>query len=457
MPAAQAQSAPTAAPGPVGGKLPWGLLAGRWLSGLSPALLALTTGVALAASGTEPPQADWPDWHPLREDRAAQIREEPSTSMSPRSYEQLSRVHEQLGEGKLDEALASLKRLGTRGLNKYELAQAHQAYGFIYSQQGREEEAFAAFEQCIALDALPSFVQQGIIYSVASYYASQERYGESTDMLMRWFRHEADPAADAYMLAGVNQVQSGNLLAGLPYVQRANALASPPRESWKQAELAILFETKRYLQAIALLEGMLGLWPDRVRYYETLSGLLMETGQESRALSALAIPWLRGLLTEQRQLLALARLNLYLNNPERGAEVLHGAIEAGYVQPSQENLELLLNAHSAARETGRALEVIERLAQQAEDGEYHLRKALLLNETGNWEGVADAAGKALDKGGLERPGEAWILRGVALAELERYVEALEAFASARNKGRESARRNAESWMAYVRDRTGGRP
>lgn len=449
MPSAMAQSRP-APPRPA-----W-----RWRLGLPWALLALAAGAALAEPAPEPAaqaQADWPDWHPLREDRAALPREEPSTTMNPRSYERLAQVHELLGDGKLDEALASLNRLGLRGLNKYELAQVHQAFGFIHSQQGREQEAFAAFERCIELDALPGFVQQGIIYSVASYYASEERYQESTDMLMRWFRHEAKPAADAYMLAGVNEVQRGELLAGLPYVRRANALASPPRESWKRAELAILFETKRYLEAIALLEGMLALWPDRVYYYETLSGLLMETGQESRALSALSIPWLRGLLTEQRHLLALARMNLYLDNPERGAQVLHGAIDAGHVQANQEHLELLLNAWSAARETGRALQVIERLAQLADDGEYYLRKALLLNETGAWEEVADAAGKALDKGGLERPGQAWILRGVALAEQGRYDDALEAFAGARSEGQESARRNAASWMAYVRDRIGEAP
>ena len=86
------------------------------------------------------------------------------------------------------------------------------------------------------------------------------------------------------------------------------------------------------------------------------------------------------------------------------------------------------------------------------DGEYHLREALLLNEDGDWEGVAAAAGRALEKGGLDRPGEAWMLRGVALAELARYRQALAAFQSAAREGDAAARRNAAAWIAYVRDR-----
>ncbi len=411
-------------------------------------LISFALGVCSAEAGESSQQ--WPAWHPLREARKVEPREEPSTTMSENVYQQLSRAHELLGDGKLDEALASLQRVGGRNLRPYEVAQVQQTLGFVYAQQGRDHEALTAFEHCIELDALPTFVQQGVVYSVASYYAGQERYAESNAAAMRWFRHEAEPGADAYMLVGVNHVQEGEMLEGLPYVRRANRLTTP-REAWMQVELAILVETGRLDEAIAVAEQIVGLWPDEVSYYETLSGLLMQTGDDARALSALTVPWLRGLLTEEAQILNLARLNLHLRSPARGAEVLTAAMEAGHVAPTFENLELLLNAWAAARETGRAAALTDRLVGLAEGGEYHLRKALLLNENGDWQGVADAAGEALAKGGLERPGEAWVLRGTALAELARPAEAVQAFENARREGSEATRRNAAAWIAYVKD------
>ena len=407
-----------------------------------------------AAAETEPTERETP-WHPLHPARVALLREEPPTSMDAATYAELTRIHEQFGEGDLDDAEAGLARLEKRSLNDYERAQVLQTYGFIHSQQGREDEAFAAFEQCVALDALPTFAQQGIVYSVASYYSTEERFEDSNAMLMRWFRFEEKPTADAYMLAGVNHVQSEELLAGLPYVRLANALAPKPRENWQQVELAILVEAKRHDEAIDLLHRMVALWPDRMTYYESLSGLFMETGQERRALAALAVAWLRGLLSAERHFVTLAQLSMFLDKPERGARILADAIDAGQVSPTEEHLELLLHAWTAARETSRAAQAIDRLAEVAESGEYHLRKALLLNETGDWGGAAEAAQRALEKGGLAQPGEAWILRGVALAELQRYDEALDAFASAEQDGERNVRRNAASWIAYVRDRAGG--
>ncbi len=416
----------------------------------------LTVALMLASgAGASAETAEIPAWHPLSEPRVVETRKEPSTSMREIVYQQLSRAHELLGEAKLDQALGALDRLGTGGLNDYERAQAYQTYGFVHSQAGSDDKAFEAFEKCIELDALPTRVQQGIIYSVAAHYSSEGRYAESNDMIMRWFRYAAEPVVDAYMLIGINHSERDALSEALPYVRRANALADPAREPWKQLELAILFETRRYDEAITLLEGIIALWPDRVRYYEMLSGLLVEREQDARAFSALMIPWLNGLLTEEHLILTLARLSLYLDNPARGGEVLERSIELGHVEPTFENLELLLNAWTDAREMRRAVEVIGKLAELAEDGEYYLRKALLLNESSDWDGVVDAAQKALEKGALERPADAWILRGVALTELGRFDEAIDAFAGAAREGNETARRNANAWVAYVRDRSGG--
>ena len=418
------------------------------------ALLAL--GAALL-SGAALAQADFrelPSWHPLKPDRAADEREEPSASMSESFYRRLARSHELLEEENLTEALEVMDRIRPDRISQYEAAQLYQTYGFVYSQLEREEEAFAAFEKCLELDALPTFAQQGIVYSVAGYYAGEERFEESNNTLLRWFRYEAEPIADAYILMGANFAQREMMREALPYVVRANQLARKPNENWRNLQLAIHVTLKQYPDAIELLKENIGLWPDTLRYYLFLSGLYMEIDNDQGALSALVIPWHRDMLTDEPDVLNLARLSMYMENPAQAGSVIEKGIELGYVEENAENLRLLLSSWTLAREMDRAVDTIDKLARLSEDGEYYHRKAMLLNETGEWEGVVESCRLALDKGGLERPGEVWILQGVALSELRRFPEALEAFESAKRVGNDNIRRNSNAWISYVQDRLG---
>ena len=414
--------------------------------------LALVVLAPLAAAQTD--VGNLPQWHPLRPDRVVEEREEPPASMSESFYRRLSRTHELLDEDNLTEALDLMDRIRTDRLSDYEAAQLYQTYGFVYSQMEREGEAFDAFEKCLELDALPTMVQQGIVYSVAGYYSGEERFAESNDTLMRWFRYEAEPRSEAYILMGANFAQQEMMPDALPYVIRANELAETPNESWRNLQLAIHVELRQIPEAIELLKENIGIWPDKLRFYQVLSGLYMETANDEGALSALTIPWHRGMLEAESDVLSLARLNLFLENPARAGEILSLAMERGQVQENFENLRLLLNSWTMAREMNRAVDAIDKLAELADDGEFFHRKAMLLNETGDWDGVVNSCARALEKGGLENPGEVWILQGVALAELRRFDEAIEAFESAKRDGSDNIRRNANAWIGYVRDRTG---
>ena len=414
--------------------------------------LALLVLAPLAAAQTD--LGNLPQWHPLRADRVAEEREEPPASMSESFYRRLSRTHELLDEDNLTEALDLMDRIRTDRLSDYEAAQLYQTYGFVYSQMERESEAFEAFEKCLELDALPTMVQQGIVYSVAGYYSGEERFEESSNTLMRWFRFEAEPRSEAYILMGANFAQQEMMQDALPYVIRANELAEAPNESWRNLQLAIHVELRQVPEAIELLKENIGIWPDKLRFYQVLSGLYMEVNNDEGALSALTIPWYRGMLDTESDILSLTRLNLYLENPARAGEVLSQAMDRGHVEENFDNLRLLLNAWTMAREMDRAVDAIDKLAELADDGEFFHRKAMLLNETGDWDGVVNSCRRALEKGGLENPGEVWILQGVALAELRRFDEAIEAFESAKRDGSDNIRRNANAWIGYVRDRTG---
>ncbi len=421
---------------------------------IRPLSVLLAAALLAPAAGAQDDSGNLPAWHPLRPDRVAEEREEPATSMSESFYRRLSRAHELLDEDNLGEALELMDRIRPGRLSDYEGAQLYQTYGFAYSQMDREDEAFEAFGKCLELNALPTAVQQGIVYSMAGYYAGQERFEESNETLLRWFRYQAERVPEAYILMGANFAQREMMREALPYVVLANQLSEEPNENWRNLQLAIHVELEQFPDAIDLLKENIGIWPGNLRYYVVLSSLYMQTQNDEGALAALTIPWFRGMLVEETDILNLARLNLFLESPVRAGMVLEEAMKRGHVEENADNLRVLLNAWTLAREMDRAVNTIDKLAQLSEDGEYYHRKAMLLNESGDWEGVVESCRRALEKGGLERPGDVWVLQGVALAELRRFDEAITAFESARRSGNDNIRRNANAWIGYVRDRTG---
>ena len=416
--------------------------------------VVLTVATLLAPFAAAQSDGDLPPWHPLHPDRVADVREAPMPAMSENFYKRLARIHELLEEDKGQEALGLLGRIRPDRIAEYEAAQFYQTLGYAHSQLGREDDAFEAFVQCMELDMLPTSQQQSIVYSVASQYASRERYDESNETLLRWFRHEPKPRAEAYVVIAANFAQSDRMADALPYVLRANELADQPNENWRNLQLAIHVDLRQLQDAIALLKDNIAIWPDDVRHYIALAGIYSEAGEDPRALATLSIPWQRGMLVASEAILNLVRLNVFLETPARGAAILSEAMSLGHVEEDTTNLRLLLNAWMLARENNRAVDTIDKLAALADDGEYYRQKALILNETGDWDLVVESCQQALDKGGLENPGEVWLLQGVAHAELEQFDLAIDAFENAKRSGTDNIRRDANSWIGYVEERKG---
>jgi len=381
-------------------------------------------------------------------------REERSVQMSENVYRRLNAVHELLGEDDLDGAIERLDTLLEMRLSDYEEALIHQAYGFAYAQQGDYDRAIASFEMCLAVDALPNLANQGMLYSLAGLYANEGQFEKAVDTMSVWFSFAAEPVpADAYMLVGSGYAQLGQLDSALPYVQEANARGEMPNESWHMLELSIHFDpaVQDFGSAVDLLREMVVFWPQTARYWEMLASAYLELEDDPNALATLMVAYKQGMVEEGPKLLNLVRLNLFLEVPFEAGQILETALVNGQIEENEDNLELLLSAWESAREYSRAVAVIDRLAPLTGDGEYHMRKARLLSEQGDWTGVIEATELALEAGGLETTGQTLLLKGMAHAEQGDFDIALTTFNEARDF-EDSARRNADAWIEYVRDR-----
>lgn len=404
------------------------------------------------SGGAQDSHDELPRWHPLHPDRVADIRTAPQPTTSEAFYRRISNAYELLEEEKPEEALESIERIRPDRVSNYEQAQLYRTLGFIYLQLEREDEAFKAFERCLERNALPTPIHQSIVYSVVGYHAGNERYDESNSALLRWFRYAPDPSGEAYAIMGANFAQQGMMREALPFVVRANQIVSEPNSNWRDLQLAIHVDLEQFKAAIELVHDNIGIWPENLRNYMVLAGLYTETGDDEGALAALSVAWHRDLMKSPTDILELVRLNLILEAPVRAGFILTEAMDRGYVEENFDNLRLLLNSWTMAREHEQAVNAIDKLARMAEHGEYYYRKALLLNETHDWKQVVESCQLAIEKGGLDQPGAAWLLQGVALIELGQLEKAISAFERAEGIGNESVRRDAEAWISYVQDR-----
>lgn len=413
----------------------------------SPAACGLVLSLAAAFGGLPAPS-------PAVGQPAAAERErkDPAALMGERAYRRYESLAGLYSDGKYDEALAAVEAFLRGELNDYERAMGEQLGGYVLVALGRPGEAVARFERALRLDALPNSVHFGLMRSLAQLYAGQGEWQATIDLLSEYLRYQARPAPEDGIIMAQSHAQMQRYRAALPWVRQAiEAAGDRAEESWYQLELAIHFELRNWDAALGVLRVLVARWPDRLRYWEMMAGAYQELERPRDAVAALMTAYDAGLVTGEPGLLRLARLSLYAELPFRAGRILEDAIAAGRVEANAANLQLLLQAWSAAREYARAGAVIDRLAPMTGDGDLLLHKARLLLELGDWQGAVEAAHAGLELGQVSQPGSAWLLVGIALLELDRLRESRQALQRAQEFDTET-RRQAREWQRFVDER-----
>ena len=409
-------------------------------------LLAVIGAIVMTAA----PQPAWSQAE-LDSNRQIKKHKEHTQSMTEPIYRRLGAIHTLMGESNYDKALSDLNKLANATLNDHEKALVQQTFGFIYVQQNRNREALASFEKALSYDALPGNVIQGMRYSLAGLYAAEGEFLKSIETMRLWFEYEAEPKAEAYMVIASAYSELNRFDDALPYVRKAIEVSPKPVESWYMLEVAIHIDKERYSDAAGVLRRMLQIWPGKPKYWELLSSIYLQLGDDGKALNSMMVAYRNGMIKEESRIVALVQLNMLQEIPHAAGSILEDALARGTVERTRKHLDLLLQAWTDAREFDKAIGVIDQLSSLSNDGKYALRKALILNEMGRWDGVGEAVDQALEFG-IDKPADAYMLKGTALVELAQFQGALAAFNKVRELGDADARRNAADWIAFVNEK-----
>jgi tetratricopeptide (TPR) repeat protein len=381
-------------------------------------------------------------------------------SLTPSVAVDLLAAFELMEEDQNREALTKLNELMSRRAEQmtgFDRASVLQIRGSAHVNLENLDEGLNDFAEALALGALPSEQNTRLRLNLAQLYFITERYEESIEFFNRWLREDDTQATEnTYFMLGAAYYHLDRYEEALDPIDRSIEVAAEPSRRTYELKNVLLNELERVADRTELMKEMVTLWPDELSFWRQLSSLYLERDMQLESFGVLESAYLSGLIESADDITLLAQFYSTFNNPHRGAKLIEEELERGRLERNVENLQLLSQLLSQAREHRRAIPVLREAAQLADTGElsYRLGQALLADER-NEEAEA-AFVDAIDKGELDdaKLAEIWVLLGTARfnqagpGDRQQRRVADEAFAQAERFA--STRTQAREWRGYIR-------
>ena len=122
------------------------------------------------------------------------------------------------------------------------------------------------------------------------------------------------------------------------------------------------------------------------------------------------------------------------------------AMEDGVLERNLRNLKFTAQSWNLAKETDKAIPVMQEAADMSTDGELDAQLAQLFMNDEKWDLAIKAAENAISKGALRNPGLPHLVKGMSLFNKNKYALALNELAEAEKYNQ--SKRIAEQWGQY---------
>lgn len=356
----------------------------------------------------------------------------------------------------LQEALDKVNQVLARELNGYDESTAREIRATLYFQLDNPQGSLRDFIRILEIDELPFERLREMRFNVAQIYFQQEDYPQTIRYLRQYIEEDDGAKRDSnvwYILA-ISYAQLDDYPSAR--VPAENAVQFDQEQDKKNYELLNLIYSELELttERVDLLETMLDLFPEEADYWVQLAGIYNILDRERDTFSTLEIAYELGFIDTESQIIALAQYYSRFGNPYRGGKLVEQEMTAGRVRRTLQNLELLSQLWSMAREQRNAIESLGAAARLSESGElyYRLGQSYLMDE--QFPRAVENLRAALRQGGLSEKerGDIYLLIGSSLFNID--GETTEGRMAARRAYAEAAkittsRPTAVLWLQYI--------
>lgn len=369
-------------------------------------------------------------------------------------YSQLARAQKLADDGDAKAGLEALDSIQERSssMNSYEIAMMHNFYGFIYYNENDLDKAIASFEKVVNEDAIPETLRVSTTFSLAQLAMANSDYEKVIKYLAQWDVINDKPKTDAYyVLKSQAYYQLKDYQKGIENINLAIAEADSkgemPKENWLILQRAMYYSLNQSDKVVEVLERLVKLY-NKPEYWVQLGGMYGETGAEKKQLAILEAAYQQGFMKSKSDLRQLSQVYLYNGLAFKAANVMSKAMQDGVAEKSAKNYAFVAEAMVQAKEAEKSLAYFEKAADLVTHGQYEQRIAEVSINLEKYEEAADAARKALDKGGLEFESNVYVALGMAQYNLQNFDASILAFEQAEKH--KKSQRLAEQWIKYVK-------
>ncbi|WP_273456242.1 tetratricopeptide repeat protein [Nevskia ramosa] len=318
-----------------------------------------------------------------------------------------------LGEKKTDLAIEKLKKLVNKG-EDYDKAMVNYNLGIAYSDKNDLASSASAFAKALSYDSLSMQNSEQMRLNLGQLYVASGQFDLGIDALRDYMTKACGVVSpDAHVFLASALAERKRFPEALAEVDTALGKSKVPKESWIQFKLGLLYEQKDYKASAETLLQLIALNAGKADYWKQLAGVLLQMEDSTQAAAVLALAERQGMLASPEDIRNLYNTYMIIGEPQKAAQLMDAAISDKKLPLDEKNLESVSNAWINARENEKAEATLKQLASMAERGEYYFRLGAMYGDQERWKDSREMLERALEKGGLKKPGEAWFRIAVA--------------------------------------------
>jgi tetratricopeptide (TPR) repeat protein len=336
-------------------------------------------------------------------------------------------------------------------LNDYEKATLWGLYGAVYYARNDTRGAINAYISELQQQNLPDGLRDSGLHTLAQLYFITEEYDKAIAVIKKWMSVMQQPQPEGYVLMAQAYYQrqnyadcEKNLIEALRTAKQQNIT---PKESWLALLRAVFYEEKQYVKSAKVLEILVALYPENASYWQQLAGMYGLLDRQQDQLRIMHAAYRAGLMTNEGDLLNLARLYMVENLPYPAAVLLNKGMKTAVIKTNADTLQLYAQSLVMAKEYEHQIPVLKKLAEMTGESKHYVYLAQAYFQVDNWNEAAEALRAALKARNVAKPEEVRVQLGTALYNAGKLEEAREVFATAAKS--QATEQAAGNWVKFV--------
>jgi tetratricopeptide (TPR) repeat protein len=333
-------------------------------------------------------------------------------------------------------------------LNDFEKSTVLNFYTNYYLNTDNIPLALETFERILTIENLRPESRLRALMALGQLYMGEEKFAESIDAFTRWRDLSVDENENVYLGLANSHYNLAQYNEAIPFlINHMDMLNAAGRNIAKNIYglLNLMYiELEDYVNAERITKQMVTLF-DEASDWRNLSAIYGYLDDDKSRIETLSVTFAKGYMSNESEFINLAQSLAGIDAPFKGAKVLEKGFQDGVVEENEENLQRLVQLYMLANEYELALPSAIKAAELGETGSSYDQLGYIYYMMHDYTNAAAAMRQALDRGGLENPGDAQFFLARALVELDQFDEA----STAARRAQELGENSATSFLNYI--------